>query len=245
MRRSASASVSPFSPRPALPGQHPSALPRSPYNAGVFTGLMVVLTALLSYLLGAVPAGSWVARFRGVDIRRVGSGNSGATNVQRSLGWGPGLVVGLFDILKGGLAVWLARQLHLPESAAALCGLCAVLGHNFSVFSGFRGGKGVATSFGVLLLIDPAVGLAVFPVAFAVMYLTRYVSAGSLVGGICCLAMEGLLARPWWEVLVTLLLNALMFYQHRENIVRLRLGTESRFGQKPGAVPAAKPKLLN
>ncbi|ULH16734.1 glycerol-3-phosphate 1-O-acyltransferase PlsY [Deinococcus sp. KNUC1210] len=209
------------------------------------TGLLIVLAVLLSYLLGAVPAGTWVARLRGVDIRTVGSGNSGATNVQRSLGWGPGLVVGCFDILKGGLAVWLARQFHLDESVAALCGLCAVLGHNFSVFSGFRGGKGVATSFGVLLLIDPLAGAAIFPIAFCVMYLTRYVSAGSMVGAVSALVIEAALGRPWWELLISLILAALMFYQHRQNIVRLRLGTESRFGQRVAAPEPKSPKVMN
>lgn len=195
----------------------------------------MILAVLLAYLLGAIPAGSWVARRRGVDIRTVGSGNSGATNIQRSLGWGPGLMVGVFDILKGALAVVLARRLGLSEEVAALCGLAAVLGHNFNAFAGFRGGKGVATSFGVMLVIDPASSAVAFVVAFAVMYLTRYVSAGSLVGAVTTCMVALTLHRPWWEIAVVMVVSALMFYQHRTNIVRLRSGTESRFGQKPAA----------
>ncbi|WP_424952333.1 glycerol-3-phosphate 1-O-acyltransferase PlsY [Deinococcus sp.] len=212
---------------------------------GVSTGF-VILAVLFAYLLGAIPVGSWVARRRGVDIRMVGSGNSGATNVQRTLGWGPGLVVGAFDILKGALAVWLARRLGLDASLAALCGLAAVLGHNFNAFSGFRGGKGVATSFGAMLLVDPISSGVGFVVAFVVMYLTRYVSAGSLIGAVTTCLVALALGRPWWELLIVGVISALMFYQHRENIVRLRSGTESRFGQKAPLPPAGVPsKLVN
>ena len=215
------------------------------YNGRVSIGI-AILAAIFAYLLGAVPAGSWVARRRGVDIRSVGSGNSGATNVQRTLGWGPGLIVGVFDILKGALAVWLARRLGLGDALAALCGLAAVMGHNFNAFHGFRGGKGVATSFGVMLFVDPQISVVTFVVAFAVMYLTRYVSAGSLVGAVCACVLALTLGRPWWELLVLGVISALMFYQHRENIVRLRSGTESRFGQNAGASPApAARKVVN
>lgn len=214
--------------------------------ASVSSGL-ILLAVALSYLLGAVPAGSWVARRRGVDIRTVGSGNSGATNVQRTLGWGPGLAVGLFDILKGALAVWLARALGLDAAPAAFCGLAAVMGHNFNAFTGFRGGKGVATSFGVMAVIDPHASLVAFVVAFTVMYLTRYVSAGSLVGAIATLAVVLVLDRPWWETLIVAIISALMFYQHRANIARLRAGTESRFGQPQPSQPPApvSSKMIN
>lgn len=213
--------------------------------AGVSSGF-ILLAVALAYLLGAIPAGAWVARRRGVDIRRVGSGNSGATNVQRTLGWGPGLAVGLFDILKGALAVWIARALGLDAAPAAFCGLAAVLGHNFNAFQGFRGGKGVATSFGVMAVIDPQLSLVAFVVAFAVMYLTRYVSAGSLVGAVTAAALLLILDRPWWEAVIVVVISALMFYQHRENIVRLRAGTESRFGQKTALPPApVSSKMVN
>jgi glycerol-3-phosphate acyltransferase PlsY len=215
------------------------------YNIGVSTGF-VILAVLLAYLLGAVPAGAWVARRRGVDIRTVGSGNSGATNVQRTLGWGPGLAVGLFDIVKGALAVWVARRLGLSDGAAAACGLAAVLGHNFNAFNGFRGGKGVATSLGAMLLVDPQVTLAGFVVGFTVIYLTRYVSAGSLIGTVATVVVAVSLDKPWWELLVLAIISCLMFYQHRENIVRLRAGTESRFGQKSPTPPGpAVAKTIN
>jgi len=211
---------------------------------GVSTGYVIV-AVLLAYLLGAIPAGAWVARRRGIDIRTVGSGNSGATNVQRSLGWGPGLVVGLFDILKGALAVLVAQRLGLTPPLAALCGFAAVVGHNFNAFNGFRGGKGVATSFGMMLLVDPQSSGVAFVVAFTVMYLTRYVSAGSLVGAVTTFAVAALLGRPWWELLIVGVVAAMMFYQHRENIVRLRAGNESRFGQKVTLPAPPAQKIVN
>lgn len=193
---------------------------------------LALSAVLVSYLLGSVPAASWLARSRGVDIRRVGSGNSGATNVLRSLGSGPALLVAAFDILKGALAVWLARALGLPPEWAGLCGVAAVLGHNFSPFLGFRGGKGVATSFGTIAALDPVVGTAAFVMGVATMYLTRYVSAGSILGGLAAAIVVVALGRPLGQTLVILFLVALLIWQHRPNIARLTAGEESRLGER-------------
>ncbi|MFC4455903.1 glycerol-3-phosphate 1-O-acyltransferase PlsY [Deinococcus sonorensis] len=203
--------------------------------------IQTVVAVVVAYLLGAVPVGLLVARSRGVNIRTVGSGNSGATNVQRTLGWGPGLAVAVFDILKGALAVWVARRLHLGDPAAALCGLAAVMGHNYSAFMGFRGGKGVATSFGVLLMISPLSAGAGFVVGLVTILLTRYVSAGSMIGALTVLVSALLLGRPWWETLILALLTALVFWQHRENMKRLQSGNESRLGQKVAVQNVPKP----
>ena len=191
-----------------------------------------LLALLLSYFIGAVPAAAWLARARGVDIRKVGSGNSGATNVLRSLGKGPALVVATFDILKGVLAVLLARALGLSEGWAALCGVLAVIGHNFSPFLAFRGGKGVATSFGVIAVLDPLVGLVTFFLAIACMWLTRFVSAGSIMGALTVAALVLLLPRPDWHRAAVLFLAALLVWQHRENVRKLQAGTERRLGEK-------------
>ncbi len=198
---------------------------------------MTVLALVLAYLLGAIPAATIVARARGVDIRKVGSGNSGATNVQRSLGWGPGLLVAAFDILKGALAVWLARTFGLGDVVAALCGVAAVVGHNFSVFLRFRGGKGVATSFGTILAIDPVIGLGVLVIGLATMVLTRFVSAGSILGAVSVVVMALSLPRPWWERALLAFLALLLIWQHRDNMQRLTRGTERRFGEKAVAPP--------
>lgn len=194
--------------------------------------LTVILAVLASYLLGSVPAAAWVARARGVDIRTVGSGNSGATNVLRSLGKGPALVVAIFDILKGVLAVLLGRALGLDPAWAALCGVVAVIGHNFSVFLKFRGGKGVATSFGVVAMIHPVVGAGVFVLAIFCMWLTRFVSAGSILGAVASVVLAVLVGAPLWTIAAMTFLAALLVVQHRENIRKLQAGTERRLGEK-------------
>ncbi|MFC6590668.1 glycerol-3-phosphate 1-O-acyltransferase PlsY [Deinococcus lacus] len=191
---------------------------------------MTFLLLAVSYLLGAIPAAAWVARTRGIDIRQVGSGNSGATNVLRSLGKGPALAVALFDILKGALAVWLAHWAGLEGFWAAACGVLAVLGHNFSPFLGFRGGKGVATSFGTVGVIDPVIGAGTFVLALFCMWLTRFVSAGSILGAASVMVMTVMLGRPLWLCGVLWALALLLIWQHRDNIQRLTSGTERRLG---------------
>nr|WP_110886877.1 glycerol-3-phosphate 1-O-acyltransferase PlsY [Deinococcus yavapaiensis] len=193
---------------------------------------VTVLALLLAYLLGSIPAGAWVARLGGIDIRTVGSGNPGATNVLRALGWGPALLVAAFDIFKGVLAVLLARLVLDDAFVEALCGALAVLGHNFSVFLGFKGGKGVATSFGTLLIIDPLLGAGAFCIGLFCIVTTRLVSAGSMVGAVSALVIALVLSRAAWEIGVVGFLAALLVWQHRDNIKRLQSGVERRLGEK-------------
>ena len=194
--------------------------------------LVTVFALLLSYLLGSIPAAAWVARARGVDIRTVGSGNSGATNVLRSVGRGPALAVAVFDILKGALAVVIARALGLDPLWSALCGLAAVIGHNYSPFLGFRGGKGVATSFGTLAVIDPLVGACAFVLGIFTMWLTRFVSAGSIVAAVTAGLLVVVMQRQVWMIVIVLLLAGQLVWLHRANITRLHEGTERRLGEK-------------
>lgn len=193
---------------------------------------------LLAYLFGAIPAGAWVARYYGVDIQKVGSGNTGATNILRTLGAGPAVVVAGFDVFKGGIAVLLARLFNIEGPLLGGVALAAVLGHNYSVFLRFTGGKGVATSFGTLLFLDPLVALLAFPVGILTMWLTRFVSAGSMIGGLTAVVITIALGRPFWEILTVLLLAGLIFWTHRENIKRLQAGNERRLGDKTGATQA-------
>jgi len=187
---------------------------------------------VLAYLLGSIPAGAWVARGRGVDIQQVGSGNTGATNVLRTLGWAPAVIVALFDIFKGALAVILARLVFDDALTPALCGLLAVLGHNLSVFLRFRGGKGVATTLGTFIAIDPVIGLGAMAVGFVCIVLTRFVSAGSMIGGVTALVLAVAMTRPLWMIGIIAVLAGLLVWRHRDNIVRLGSGTERRFGEK-------------
>jgi len=195
---------------------------------------------VLAYLFGAIPAGAWVARYYGVDIQKVGSGNTGATNILRTLGAGPAVVVAGFDVFKGGIAVLLARLFNIEGPLLGGVALAAVLGHNYSVFLRFTGGKGVATSFGTLLFLDPLVALLAFPVGILTMWLTRFVSAGSMIGGLTAVVITIALGRPFWEILTVLLLAGLIFWTHRENIKRLQAGNERRLGDKTGASGATQ-----
>lgn len=190
------------------------------------------LTLLLAYLFGAIPAGAWVARYYGVDIQKVGSGNTGATNILRTLGAGPAVLVAAFDVFKGGIAVLLARWFGIEGLLLGGVALAAVLGHNYSVFLRFTGGKGVATSFGTLLFLDPLAALLAFPVGILTMWLTRFVSAGSMIGGLTAVVITLALGRPLWEILTVLALAGLIFWTHRENIKRLQAGNERRLGDK-------------
>lgn len=200
----------------------------------------VWLILLLAYLFGAIPAGAWVARYHGVDIQKVGSGNTGATNILRTLGAGPALLVAVFDVFKGGIAVLLARLFGIDGYLLGGVTLAAVLGHNYSVFLRFTGGKGVATSFGTLLFLDPLVALLAFPVGVLTMWLTRFVSAGSMIGGLAAVVITIALGRPIWEILTLLVLAALIFWTHRENIKRLQAGNERRLGDKSPPSEAVK-----
>lgn len=202
--------------------------------------LALAATLLIGYLAGSLPWGLWLGRWlRGVDVRTLGSGNLGATNVYRSLGPGIGIATLALDVAKGALPVWLLPRSALgaafpggAEWCALAAAFAAVAGHVWTFLAGFKGGKGVATSAGVLLALSPpsfGVFVAVF---FAVLLVTRYVSLGSILGAV---AFSIALARfspagpasPSFAVGVALAL--LVIVRHKDNIVRLARGEERRF----------------
>jgi glycerol-3-phosphate acyltransferase PlsY len=212
--------------------------------------LPCLIIVVVAYLLGSVPSGYVLVRlFRHQDIRQTGSGNIGATNVLRSGGKGLAAATFLMDMLKGCAAVWLGGAMGgwlapgaAPDDMRALAALVAVLGHIFPVWLGFKGGKGVATGFGVFLVASPWAALAAISVFFIVLALSRYVSLASILGA----ASFPLFA--WWlghihvcaertpffvavEIAVALLLIA----KHYQNIRRLLSGTESKLGAKKAA----------
>ena len=204
---------------------------------------LLVLVALGSYLLGAIPFGYLVARARGVDILEQGSGNIGATNVGRVLGWRLGVLVFVLDFAKGALPVLLAYQLPDPtdiplyqHTLPVVAGIAAFLGHLFPVYLGFRGGKGVATGCGVIAVLVPPLTACVLAAWAVVLLLTRYVSLASLVAAALLFALRLLLyPEPWGqdEVVVTLFCLfgcLLVFVRHHANIRRLLAGTEHRLG---------------
>ncbi len=188
---------------------------------------------LVGYLLGSVPFGLLVARLQGnVDLRRVGSGNIGATNVLRSVGKGAAAVTLLGDIGKGAVASGLARGFGAPPALLAAVALAAVLGHLFPVFLGFRGGKGVATTLGVVLVAMPAVGGLLFLIWVVVAAIWRYSSLAALVAAAALPLSAWLLDGRPAMLFLGATLAALLFWRHRENIGRLLAGTEGKIGQK-------------
>ncbi|HEU5169732.1 MAG TPA: glycerol-3-phosphate 1-O-acyltransferase PlsY [Gemmatimonadales bacterium] len=201
---------------------------------------------LLSYLVGALPTSYLAARvFGGIDLREHGSRNLGATNVYRVLGWKYAIPVGLVDVAKGALPVWLFGE-RVPELPLfpLFCGLAAVVGHGFSVFVGFRGGKGVATAAGVVLALAPWALLAVTVVWVLVVWLTGYVSLGSVVSAALFPLAAWLLHDARGVVLVSeVALAGFIIWKHRANLLRLAQGTENRFGRRarPAATPGSTP----
>jgi acyl phosphate:glycerol-3-phosphate acyltransferase len=196
---------------------------------------------IASYLLGAVPTSYLAARlFRGIDLREHGSRNLGATNLYRVLGWRYAVPVGLLDAAKGLVPVLVfAPRVSSSELFALICGLVAVVGHVFSVFVGFKGGKGVATAAGVMLGLTPAaLGVAVL-VWVALVYLTGYVSVGSIAAAAIFPLAVYLLEPPdqpamlWLDIAVA----AAIVWFHRGNIQRLVKGTENRFGRHAAPSP--------
>ncbi len=195
----------------------------------------------LSYLLGSIPVGYLLVRFvKRQDIRTIGSGNIGATNVLRSGGKGLGAATFLLDAGKGALAValgyWLAAALvpALPvRTVAAAAALFAVIGHMFPLWLRFKGGKGVATGFGVFLVISPWAALAAIGLFIVIFALTRYVSLASILGAASFPIFAWFLVRgprPIFFIAVQIIVSGLIILKHHANIGRLLTGTENRFG---------------
>ncbi|HEY3013242.1 MAG TPA: glycerol-3-phosphate 1-O-acyltransferase PlsY [Gemmatimonadales bacterium] len=199
------------------------------------------LWLLASYLLGAIPTSHLVSRiFARIDLREHGSGNLGATNLYRVLGWKYAIPVALFDIAKGAVPVLVfAPQVSDSQLFALACGIAAILGHVFSVFVRFQGGKGVATAAGVMLGFTP-LALSVAAIVWGVVVLlTGYVSLGSIAAAAALPLAVYLLEHPstpellWIDALVAAGVIAL----HRRNIQRLLKGTENRFGRRATSTP--------
>lgn len=203
-----------------------------------------VAAATAGYLLGSCPNGFLISRARGLDIRQHGSGNIGATNVLRVLGKKWGYLVFFLDALKGFLAVWIGFLLtrgmfpHVPSDVAGIVsGLFCILGHTFPVWLRFRGGKGVATSAGVLLGLMPLAVFSVLIVWLILFYVTRYVSVASVFAAaalpafvffyLSAHALTGRMLLPF-----SILIAGVVIWRHRSNIRRLLQGTEERFRKK-------------
>ena len=222
--------------------------------------LCYILTALAAYLLGSIPFGFLAARAKGIDIRSVGSGNIGATNAMRVLGKPAGIAVLLLDALKGYIACtslalfifnWLAPRLYEPGAVVPaleiqhtnmiIAGIFAVLGHNYTCWLKFKGGKGIATTAGVYLALAPWAVLVALIVFILAVLVTKYVSVGSISAAIALPVTVWIMSpQNLFLGIVTTALGALAIYKHKSNLQRLRAGTESRLGKKTSTTETTK-----
>ena len=208
--------------------------------------LTAVIAGVLSYLIGSINFSIILSRLiSGEDIRKSGSGNAGATNMLRTLGKAPAAATLILDVLKGVACVVLAKVFVSRAGGAELeniclpyiAGLCAVLGHNFPIYFGFKGGKGVATSLGVVMTLDWKIGLIVMIVSLVIMAATRYVSLGSVLGSVMFVMVEIIKdfvtgdIKPVGKICI-IIMGALIVVRHRANIKRLLNGTENKLGSK-------------
>ncbi len=196
--------------------------------------MIAILICIAAYLLGSVSFSYLIARIvKKIDIRDHGSGNAGATNTLRVLGTGPAIAVLALDVIKGILAVWLGYWFSSEPIVPFLAGISAIIGHNWPIFFGFRGGKGVATTIGVFatLAFLPAIYAGI--IAIVAIFITRFVSLGSLIFVVLTPAFIFLLGGyPASYILLGTILAVLSVWRHRTNVKRLFSGTESKLGQK-------------
>ena len=200
--------------------------------------MKLILLLILAYLLGSIPSGVWIGKlFFKKDIRQHGSGNTGTTNTFRVLGKTAGIVVLLMDILKGTLATCLLMIFHLSGINPLWFGVCAILGHTFPIFAGFKGGKAVATSAGMLLGFNPVFFVYSCIIFIVSLFCTSMVSLSSMISAVLITlstivlpyVAPVILAKPnWLLTIIAFLVSSFIFYRHKDNIKRIRNHTESR-----------------
>jgi acyl phosphate:glycerol-3-phosphate acyltransferase len=202
--------------------------------------LIPPLLLLLAYLLGSFPTGYLACKWlKGIDIRTIGSGSTGATNVLRTLGKPAGISVFLIDVLKGAIAIRSAQSLNSSDTIIVLAGLASILGHSLPVWLNFKGGKSVAISLGILLAMDWRVGLSTLSLFLVTILLTKIVSMSSIVGAIGAAIVMYIFHPTLPYMLFVLSGSAYVIWRHRTNIQRIIAGTEPKIGQKLPH-PAAK-----
>ncbi|MBP9595388.1 MAG: glycerol-3-phosphate 1-O-acyltransferase PlsY [Fusobacteriaceae bacterium] len=200
--------------------------------------LKVLIFVIISYLLGSLPNGLYVANLKGIDIRNEGSKNTGATNVFRVMGAKFGILVLILDALKGFIPLFIAEKFGVTGNSLVLIGITAVIGHTFSPFLNFKGGKGVATSLGIFLYLAPIPMLITLLMFFVVVGITKYVSLGSVLASVMLpllilfIPVNEKLGNKVIVFIISALLGSYIIYKHRANIQRLKNGTENKFYKK-------------
>lgn len=183
---------------------------------------------LAGYLIGSIPFALIVARRRGTDLRQVGSGNLGAANVMRTSGVTAGVLVAALDMAKGAASVWLAARVSDGAGLPAAAGLAAIIGHIYPIWLRFRGGKGVATACGVFSVLTPLAVPPALAIFAATVWLTKYISLGSVLASIALPPIAYALGSPAPAVLAAAAAAVIIVFRHRSNVLRLRMGTERR-----------------
>lgn len=191
--------------------------------------LSALFYTALGYLAGSIPFGLIIARARGVDLRASGSGNIGATNVWRVIGWPEGLATLACDFAKGLLPVLLASAMTALPTVAGLAGLAAIAGHTYPCFAGFRGGKGVATGLGAFVGLMPVATLLAAATWAACLLIWRYVSLSSMIAALSFPVWAGILKAPAFLIALGAVAAALVVWRHRPNLERLTMGNEPKF----------------
>jgi len=198
--------------------------------------MKLVISLLLSYLIGSIPSGFLLTKFvMKKDVREYGSGNIGATNVARIMGLKAGVLVAFFDILKGYIALMVGQYIlgsSAPELYILLIAAASIAGHDWSVFLGFSGGKGVATTFGVILRLYPAAFVVYAVIWLLIVFKTRYVSLGSILGSVSLPFTVFFTGFSRINIYFSVLLSLFIMYTHRANIKRLINGNENRMDPK-------------
>ena len=186
---------------------------------------------ILAYLIGSIPFALLLARrFGAADLRRLGSGNLGAANVMRASGVTAGLLVAALDMTKGAASVWLAARDNAGAALPAAAGFAAIVGHIYPLWLRFRGGKGVATACGVFAVLTPLAVPPALAVFVAVVWLTKYISLGSVVASLVLPPLAYALGSPAPAVAAAAAASIIIVFRHRSNVLRLRTGTERRLG---------------
>jgi glycerol-3-phosphate acyltransferase PlsY len=194
--------------------------------------IAIVLLIFLAYVMGSVPSGYLLGKISGIDVRSVGSGNIGATNVARALGKGRGALTLFADAAKGYLPVWVALRLEFSATTIALVAIAAFLGHLYPLFLNFQGGKGVATALGALLALAPTATLILIVVFAVAVLVSRIVSLGAIAAAIAAPVALWFFSQSLVFVAMGVFLGAVIILRHRGNIRRLLAGTEPRFGSR-------------
>ncbi|MBM6832420.1 glycerol-3-phosphate 1-O-acyltransferase PlsY [Megamonas hypermegale] len=191
--------------------------------------LSYIIVILCSYIIGSIPSGLILGKtFWNVDLREHGSKNIGATNAWRTLGKLPGFIVFVADLLKGMIGVYLGMLLVGTSTAMIIGGIVAIIGHSLSLFLKFKGGKGVATGLGVIIMLMPTVSAIVFIIWLVIVMISKYVSLASIIAAICVPIFAFILGMPFEFVAFGVVAALFVIYRHKSNIGRLMNGTENK-----------------